>query len=120
MMSWRWLAPIPMAKVQQNIKITLHFSEKVYDWLYFHGSFVNMEVIEGNYSSPIYRTDSYQCYICVLCLITQRKGRLILVKSFSYSTFANGEVKEFKEVREVKAICFTTKFTTQKAIGYNF
>ena len=37
-----------------------------------------------------------------------------------YSTFANGEVKEFKEVREVKAICFTTKFTTQKAIGYNF
>ena len=37
-----------------------------------------------------------------------------------YSTFANGEVKEFKEVREVKAICFTTIFTTQKAIGYNF
>ena len=36
------------------------------------------------------------------------------------STFANGEVKEFKEVREVKAICFTTKFTTPKAIGYNF
>ena len=36
------------------------------------------------------------------------------------STFANGEVKEFKEVREVKAICFTIKFTTQKAIGYNF
>ena len=33
---------------------------------------------------------------------------------------ANGEVKEFKEVREVKAICFTTKFTTQKAIGYNY
>ena len=44
MMSWRWLAPIPMAKIQQNIKITLHFSEKVYDWLYFHGSFVNTEV----------------------------------------------------------------------------
>ena len=91
MMSWRWLAPIPMAKIQQNIKITLHFSEKVYDRLYFHGSFVNMEVIEGNYPSPIYRTD-----------------------------IANGEVKEFKEVREVKAICFTTKFTTQKAIGYNY
>ena len=36
------------------------------------------------------------------------------------STFANGEVKEFKEVREVKGVCFTTKFTTQKAIGYNF
>lgn len=33
-----------MAKVQQNIKITLHFSEKVYDWLYFHGSFVNTVV----------------------------------------------------------------------------
>ena len=31
------------------------------------------------------------------------------------STFANGEVKEFKEVREVKA-----KFSTKKAVGYNF
>ena len=40
--------------------------------------------------------------------------------SINNSSFANGEVKEFKEVREVKAICFTTKFTTQKAIGYNF
>ena len=40
--------------------------------------------------------------------------------TIAYSAFANGEVKEFKEVREVKAICFTTKFTTQKAIGYNF
>ena len=39
---------------------------------------------------------------------------------YRYSTFANGEVKEFKEVSAVKAICFTTKFTTQKAIGYNF
>ena len=36
------------------------------------------------------------------------------------STFVNGEVKEFKEVREVKAICFITKYTTKKAIGYNF
>ena len=36
------------------------------------------------------------------------------------STFANGEVKGFKEVREVKAICFIAKYTTQKAIGYNF
>ena len=36
------------------------------------------------------------------------------------STFANGEVKEFKEVREVKAICFIAKYTTKKAIGYNF
>ena len=34
-----------------------------------------------------------------------------------YSTFANGEVKEFKEVR---AICFIAKYTTKKAIGYNF
>ncbi len=37
-----------------------------------------------------------------------------------HSTFANGEVKEFKEVREVKAICFIAKYTTKKAIGYNF
>ena len=34
--------------------------------------------------------------------------------------FRRGEVKEFKEVREVKAICFITKYTTKKAIGYNF
>jgi len=37
-----------------------------------------------------------------------------------YSTFANGEVKKFKEVREVKAICFTAKFSTKKAVGFNF
>ena len=36
------------------------------------------------------------------------------------STFVNGEVKEFKEVREVKAICFTDRYSTQKAVGYNF
>ena len=39
------------------------------------------------------------------------------------STFANGEVKEvkeFKEVREVKAICFTDRYSTQKAVGNNF
>ena len=30
------------------------------------------------------------------------------------STFANGEVKEFKEVREVKAICFIDRYTTKK------
>ena len=30
-----------------------------------------------------------------------------------YSTFANGEVKEF---RDVKAICFIAKYTTKKAI----
>ncbi len=32
------------------------------------------------------------------------------------STFANGEVKEFKEVREVKAICFIAKYTTKKKV----
>ena len=36
------------------------------------------------------------------------------------STFANREVKEFKEVREVKAICFTDRYSTKKAVGYNF
>ena len=36
------------------------------------------------------------------------------------STFANGEVKEFKEIREVKAKCFTAKFSTKEAVGYNF
>ena len=36
------------------------------------------------------------------------------------STFANGEVKEFKEVKEVKAICFTDRYSTQKAVDYNF
>ena len=36
------------------------------------------------------------------------------------STFVDGEVKEFKEVREVKAICFTAKYSTKKAVGYNF
>ena len=30
------------------------------------------------------------------------------------------ELKELKEVREVKAICFIAKYTTKKAIGYNF
>jgi hypothetical protein len=40
--------------------------------------------------------------------------------NYYYSTFANGEVKEFKEVREVKAKCFTAKFSTKKAVGYNF
>ena len=32
-----------------------------------------------------------------------------------YSTFANGEVKEFKEVR---AICFIAKYTTKKSYSY--
>ena len=40
--------------------------------------------------------------------------------SINNSSFASSEVKGVKEVREVKAICFTTRFTTQKAIGYNF
>jgi len=44
----------------------------------------------------------------------------MILPSIIYSTFAKGEVKEFKEVREVKAICFITKYTTKKAIGYNF
>ena len=31
-----------------------------------------------------------------------------------------GEVREVKVVREVKAICFTAKYSTKKAVGYNF
>ena len=45
------------------------------------------------------------------------------VFSFYNSTFANGEVKGVKgvkEVKEFKAICFIAKYTTIKAIGYNF
>ena len=30
------------------------------------------------------------------------------------------KLKKLKEVREVKAICFIAKYTTKKAIGYNF
>jgi len=40
--------------------------------------------------------------------------------SMNYRTFAYQEVKEFKEVREVKAICFTDRSSTKKAVGYNF
>ena len=36
---------------------------------------------------------------------------------FINSTFA---IVEVKEVREVKAIWFIAKYTTKKAIGYNF
>lgn len=36
------------------------------------------------------------------------------------STFANGEVKEVKKVKEFKAICFIAKYTIKNAIGYNF
>ena len=48
----------------------------------------------------------------LLCNFAHNKIRI--------STFANGEVKEFKEVREVKAICFTAKYSAKKAVGYNF
>ena len=41
-------------------------------------------------------------------------------KYIKYSTFAKEEVKEFKEVGEVQAICFIAKYTTKKTIGYNF
>ena len=40
--------------------------------------------------------------------------------SILYSSFTSSEVKEFKEVREVKAICFTAKSSTKKDVGYNF
>ena len=45
------------------------------------------------------------------------------VFSFYNSTFAKREVKEVREFKEfigVKAICFIAKYTTKKAIGYNF
>ena len=45
------------------------------------------------------------------------------VFSFYNSTFAKREVKEVREIKEfigVKAICFIAKYTTKKAIGYNF
>lgn len=38
------------------------------------------------------------------------------VFSFYNSTFANGEVKGVKEVKEFKAICFIAKYTTKKAV----
>ena len=40
--------------------------------------------------------------------------------SFRVAERLQWKLNSLKEVREVKAICFTTKFTTQKAIGYNF
>ena len=48
------------------------------------------------------------------------QARFFDVGISNYSTFANVEVKEFKELREVKAICFIANYTTKKAIGYNF
>jgi len=53
-------------------------------------------------------------------LVGRKRGRLLIISKNYNSTFANVEVKEFKEVREVKAICFIAKYTTKKAIGYNF
>ena len=38
------------------------------------------------------------------------------VFSFYNSTFAKREVKEFREFKEVKAICFIAKYTTKKAV----
>lgn len=38
-------------------------------------------------------------------------------------TFANGKVKEVREVKEfkgVKTVCFIAKYTIKNAIGYNF
>ena len=49
-----------------------------------------------------------------------KKPRNMKAASILYSSFASSEVKEFKEVREVKAICFTAKSSTKKAVGYNF
>ena len=43
---------------------------------------------------------------------TQKKG--------ASQTYDTPSVKEFNEVREVKAICFTAKSSTKKAVGFNF
>lgn len=37
--------------------------------------------------------------------------------TIQYSTIANGEVKEFKEGREVKAICFIAKYTAKRLLA---
>ena len=50
-------------------------------------------------------------------MVTKATLLLLYYKfEISNSTFANGEVKEFKEVREVKAICFIAKDTTKKSV----
>ena len=41
-----------------------------------------MAVVVGSYLAPIWRTDSYKCYTCVIILTIQRNGRLILEKSY--------------------------------------
>ena len=60
-------------------------------------------------------------YENLLLIINKLQRQKIRFSTFSsgliYSTFANGEVNE---VREVKAICFIAKYTTKKTIGYNF
>ena len=62
-----------------------------------------------------------QFYENLLLIINKLQRQKIRFSTFSsgliYSTFANGEVNE---VREVKAICFIAKYTTKKTIGYNF
>ena len=51
------------------------------------------------------------------CLIAGRTAKIINANLRNNSTFANGEVKE---VRELKAICFTDRYSTKMAVGYNF
>ena len=48
------------------------------------------------------------------------KGRMCNNIFCHYPPCILSQLEEFKEVREVKAICFMAKYTTQKAIGYNF
>jgi len=47
----------------------------------------------------------------------KKTAKVINANLRNNSAFANGEVKE---VREVKAICFTDRYSTKKAVGYNF
>nr|WP_297009679.1 hypothetical protein [Prevotella sp.] len=70
----------------------------------------------------------YSCLFFPFIFLTKNRPKWLLFQlklvtlhsNIKNSTFANGEVKELKEVREVKAICFTAKSSTQKAVGYNF
>jgi len=47
----------------------------------------------------------------------KKTAKIINANLRNNSAFANREVKE---VREVKAICFTDRYSTKKAVGYNF
>ena len=47
----------------------------------------------------------------------KKTAKVINANLRNNSAFANGEVKE---VREVKAICFTDRYSTKKAVDYNF